>query len=673
MQETTTLQAPSSVTDAWNIFIKNGDASVISVSADIAESWQRCYDYGVNPYDGTCYRFLTKEEIDYCLDKNKDFIDIARPFMRRLYEFVKGSGFIVMLTDERGYIIESFGDECTLHMAATLNFITGASWVEEEVGTNAIGTALVLKKPIQTSGAEHYCQKHHGWTCSASPIFDKKGQLMGILDLSGPVDGAHMHTLGMVVAAVEAIMDQMWINEKNRQLIMANNKMTDVFQNISDGVIVINDHSVIVQINPVAEKIIGKPAQELVGDSIQNVLGRGVPAVEKALKRKEGYNDREVILDTVNGRLHCLSSGMPIIDDEGNVTDVVILLRPIEKIQKLVNRFSGAQATFHFRDIIGNSPQMKETVRIAALAASGNSSILLEGESGTGKEMFAQAIHNRSVRRQGPFVAVNCGAIPRELIASELFGYAEGAFTGAKRGGRPGKLELAAGGTLFLDEIGEMPLEQQVALLRVLQDKKISRIGDNKVIPVDFRVICATNKILFEQVEKGDFRQDLYYRLNVVAISVPPLREHREDIPLLFEHFIEHISREWGSEIIRVDPLVMKYLLKYRWPGNVRELQNVVERLASIAEDGQICLENLPATIYKKNEKVLSQEPTSTVQEVKVYSEREKRKQFVAEHECNEILSLLARHGGNISEVAREMEVSRNTIYRKMKLYNIDY
>lgn len=673
MQETTILPAPSNVTDAWQIFITNGDERALSVSPDIAESWKRCYDYGVNPYDGTCYKFLNREEINDFLDKHKDFIDIARPFMRRLYEFVKGSGFIVMLTDERGYIMEAFGDEDTLEMAEILNFVTGASWVEEEVGTNAIGTALVLKKPIQTSGAEHYCQKHHGWTCSASPIFDRKGKLLGILDLSGPVNGAHLHTLGMVVAAAEAIMDQMSIDSKNRQLIMANNKMTDVFQNMSDGVIVIDDEGIIVQINPMAEEIIGKPAREMVGESIQKVLGRGVPAVEKALKRKEGYNDREVMLDTVNGRLHCLSSGMPIIDDEGNVTDVVILLRPIEKIQKLVNRFSGAQATFHFKDIIGSSPQMDEAVRMAILAASGSSSILLEGESGTGKEMFAQAIHNRSARRQGPFVAVNCGAIPRELIASELFGYAEGAFTGAKRGGRPGKLELAAGGTLFLDEIGEMPLEQQVALLRVLQDKKISRIGDDKIIPVDFRVICATNKILFEQVEKGDFRQDLYYRLNVVAISVPPLREHREDIPLLFEHFIERISREWGNEISQVDPQVMEYLQNYRWPGNVRELQNVVERLVSIAEDGYICLENLPAAIYQKPAKTLPQEPASIAQAVRAYSEREKRKHFVAENECKEIRDLLTKHGGNISEVAREMEVSRNTVYRKMKLYNIDY
>ena len=340
-----------------------------------------------------------------------------------------------------------------------------------------------------------------------------------------------------------------------------------------------------------AEKIIGKPASELVGKSIYEILGRDLPALEKTLKWHESFNDAEILIDSADGRIHCMSSGMPLLEDEDVLTGVVILVRPMAKVQKLVNRFSGAQAIFHFKDVIGHSDQITEVIHMASMAASGSSNILLEGESGTGKEVLAQSIHNRSARRKGPFVAVNCGAIPRELIASELFGYADGAFTGAKRGGRPGKFELAAGGTLFLDEIADMPLEQQVALLRVLQDRKITRIGDDKVIPVDFRVICATNKNLLEEVEKGTFRQDLYYRLNVVAITLPPLRSHPEDIPDLFEHFVELIGREWGSKIIEIDERVMEYLQQYKWPGNVRELQNVVERLISMAEGGRIQLE----------------------------------------------------------------------------------
>ncbi|MDD3364123.1 MAG: sigma-54-dependent Fis family transcriptional regulator [Syntrophomonas sp.] len=658
---------------AWQTFIVDGKPGDCSVTPEIVESWQRCYEAGVDPYDGTCYHFLNQTKLADLLAKRQDFIDIARPFMLKLFEFVKDSGFIVILTDERGYIMEIFGDEDTLDQAQGIHFIKGADWTEESVGTNAIGTAVVLKRPIQTSGAEHYCQKHHAWTCSASPIFNMNGQMIGILDMSGPSNKTHLHTLGMVVAAVEAIKDQIRIQKKNRELTIANDRLTDIFQTMSDGVMIIDKQGVVIQINPVAEQIIGRPSEELMGKAIKEIVGREVHGVEKVLKRQESFSDSELMVDTIDGRIHCLSSGMPLFDDEGVVSGAVILVRPMEKVQKLVNRFSGAQAIFHFNDVIGDSREMTEVVRVASLAASGSSNILLEGESGTGKEVLAQAIHNRSVRRKGPFVAVNCGAIPRELIGSELFGYSEGAFTGAKRGGRPGKFELAAGGTLFLDEIGEMPLEQQVALLRVLQDKKITRIGDDKIIPVDFRVICATNKNILEEINKGNFRQDLYYRINVVAITLPPLRNHPEDIPTLVDHFMELIGRESGRKVMKVDQEVMEYLKEYDWPGNVRELQNVVERIISMSENGLIHLEHLPPSILRLHRDFFHKEPSAITRAVRVYSEREKRKQLLAENECQEMLKLLTKHGGNISEVAKEMEVSRNTIYRKMRQYAIDY
>ncbi len=673
MNKNTIPSSSSNTHAAWQDFIANGKPENISVSPEIMDSWHRCSNANVNPYDGACQQFLSEMELNDLLARRSDLIEIARPFMLKLYEFVKGSGFIVMLADERGYIMEAFGDNDTLKQAETFNFIKGANWTEEEVGTNAIGTAMVLKKPFQTSGAEHYCQKHQSWTCSASPIFNSNGQMIGILDMSGPLDGTHLHTLGMVVAAVESICNQIHIQEKNRELTLVNNRLTEIFQTISEGVIIIDHQGIIMQINPVAEKIICKSAEQIIGKSIENIIGSRIPAVEKTLKRQEGYSDIEVIVDTVDGRIHCLSSSMPIMDDQGLFSGAVIVVRPIEKIQKLVNRFSGAQATFHFDDVIGNSKEMVEVIRVASLAASGCANILLEGESGTGKEVLAQAIHNGSTRSKGPFVAVNCGAIPRELIGSELFGYTEGAFTGAKKGGRPGKFELAAGGTLFLDEIGEMPLEQQVALLRVLQDKKITRIGDDKVIPVDFRVICATNKNLLEEIEKGNFRQDLYYRVNVVTVTMPPLRNHPEDIPALFNHFVAAISRQQDKGAIEVDPQVIEYLKLHNWPGNVRELQNVVERLISMAGGGPICLEHLPPYIRKPPVNVLLPQPSPITQTVEVNNEREKRKEMVAKSECQEIVNLLIKHSGNITEVAREMEVSRITVYRKMKLYNINY
>jgi len=655
---------------SWMKFVTTGELDYEAVRPEIAESWQRCYQAGVNPYDGTCHDILESSELEPLLEKHRDLIDIARPFMTNLYKFFEGSGYIVMLTDDQGYIIEAFGDEDTLKDALGLNFIKGANWTEEAVGTNAIGTALVLKRPIQVSGPEHYCRKHHAWTCSATPIFDKSGNVLGILDLSGPSNEAHLHTLGMVVAAEEAIREQMRIRQKNRELTLANSQLTNIIQTTSDGVITFDENGFVTRLNPASEQILGKNSRDLVGKPVKGIFGDRARFVDSLLAGNESFHDVEIMVDSIDGLIHCLASGKPILDDQGVFTGGLMLVRPIERVLKLVNRFSGAQAAFHFKDIIGESTEIQEAIRVASLAAPSMSTVLLQGESGTGKELFAQAIHNRSPRKKGPFVAVNCGAIPRELIASELFGYEEGAFTGAKRGGRPGKFELASGGTLFLDEIGDMPLEQQVALLRVLQDKKVTRIGGSKAIPVDIRVICATNKNLFKEVEKGNFRQDLYYRVNVITINIPPLRERPEDIPVLFKHFLERISKEWGRSFEYVDPEVVECLKRYHWPGNVRELQNVVERMVSIAEGNRITPDYLPVEIYRPWYPE-NHEPSSLSQVVRITEEREKRKRMQAEKECRRILDLLSKHGGNVSRVAKELGFSRNTIYRKMKLYNI--
>jgi PAS domain S-box-containing protein len=658
------------VVSAWKYFISQGQFGPHVISPEISSSWGRCYQTGVNPYDGTCNQLLQPDEFEEILCERKELIDIAKPFMEKLYRFVQGSGFVVVLTDERGYILDVLGDSDTQEKALGINFMKGASWTEEAVGTNAIGTAVVIKKPIQTTGAEHYCLKHHAWTCSACPIFDQDGNMIAILDLSGPIYETHLHTLGMVVAAAEAIMDQMKIQKKNRELLLTNNRLNNIFQTMSDGVMIVDETGIVNKVNPVVEQIFGQPYHELVDKTIQDVVGHKAPCAEQILLKQKAYSDVEVLVDSRIGRIHCISSGKPIFDEEGVLSGGVVLLRPMEKVQSLVNRFSGALASFHFKDIIGNSPEIQETIRIACLASVSMSHVLLEGDSGTGKEVFAQAIHNRSRRREGPFVAVNCGAIPRELIGSELFGYADGAFTGAKRGGRPGKFELASGGTLFLDEIGDMPLEQQVALLRVIQDKRVTRIGDEKVIPVDVRIICATNKHLQDEVEKGNFRQDLYYRLNVVSIEIPSLQNRKEDIPLLFNHLLDSIGNEWGREFQHVDPEVFNYLKEYNWPGNVRELQNVVERIISMADGDTVCVKHLPASILGYSKQV-NQPEQFISQNIRVANEREKRKQLLAENESQKIMTLLAQFGGNVSQVAREMGVSRNTLYRKMHQYNI--
>lgn len=653
----------------WKEFI-TGKNQTVAYRAPIVESWDRCRRAGVNPYDTAIHPGLDAAKLHAVLANRQDLIKIAKPFMVNLYKFVQGSGFVVVLADENGCIMETFGDEDTLHNPMTNNFFRGASWREEEAGTNAIGTALVIKEPIQVSGAEHYCQKHHCLTCSAAPILDNSGRIIGILNMSGASYASHLHTLGMVVAAAEAIMAQLDIRRKNREMSLVNKRFTNIFNTMSDGVLMVDSNGAINQLNPAARDILCRTEAELLGTPIDRIFGSKASLTKQMLQGRESFEDVEIMVDTRKNMFHALATGEPLTDEQGNVIGGVIILRPIKQIQNMVNRFSGYHATLQFSNIIGKSVEILEAVRMASMAAPTSSNILLQGESGTGKEIFAQAIHNRSEQRNGLFVALNCGVIPRELIGSELFGYVEGAFTGAKRGGKAGKFELASGGTLFLDEISDMPLEQQVALLRVLQEKTVTRIGSDRMISVNVRIICATNKNLLQEVEKGTFRKDLYYRLNVIAISIPPLRNRGTDITMLFQHFLAKMGRDRGCEF-QAEPEVMQYLQEYDWPGNVRELQNMVERAVSLTESEIITLAHLPAEIYTPQRQTPPPEQTTRASQG-LNVGREQRRKLLEQAERQRILVLLSKHGGNVSMAARELGISRNTLYRKIRLYEIE-
>ncbi|MBP1761808.1 MAG: sensor protein, partial [Firmicutes bacterium] len=394
------------------------------------------------------------------------------------------------------------------------------------------------------------------------------------------------------------------LREANEELIRLNKNLNKIFQNMSDGVIVINEQGEVEILNEVLQKAWG-PLLEEIEERLREIImaqDSQTPIYEMVV-RQQPFRDIEMIFPTSQGDIHCLVSGTPMRGERGKLNSTIFFIRPLKEVQKLVNRFSGACATFHFDDIVSKSDQMDNVFKAGYAAAASMSNVLIQGESGTGKELLAQSIHNHSERRNGPFVALNCGAIPRELIGSELFGYAEGAFTGAKKGGNPGKFELADGGTLFLDEIGDMPLDQQVTLLRVLQEKKVTRISGNRVVPVDVRFICATNKDLYKEVQNDKFRRDLFYRLNVIFIHIPRLQERLDDIPELFFHFLKRNTINQGLPQPKVQPGVIECLLNYNWPGNVRELENIVERLIYTSSQGDIRIEHLPSEIRDyKNE-----------------------------------------------------------------------
>lgn len=654
----------------WKRFIENGELFEDELRPLVADSWKRCNQYKVDPHDGRSHNILQTNELRRALKKSEDLINIALPFMQELYSYVAGSGFLVMLTDDRGFILEALGDEEALQEAQKINFIQGASWTEEQVGTNAIGTALVEKKPVQINSCEHYCKSHHVWTCSAAPIFNDAKGIAGVLNMSGPSRETHKHTLGMVVSSVTAITYQMRILIQNRKLDTMNRQMRDIFDTISDGIMIIDAAGDINRINPVAEMLLGIDSRES-----KNLPGEGFfvnPSfLQETLQSGMEHSLLETPLKSCTGTINCIVSINPILNDSGRVNGALVFFNPVKKFRSLFNHISGAHASFNFNDIIGQDQELLKAIQTATLAADKRSNILLQGESGTGKELFAQAIHNASPRGNGPFIAVNCGAIPRELLGSELFGYVEGAFTGARKGGRTGKFELASGGTLFLDEIAEMPLGKQVSLLRAVQEKKITRIGDDKVIPVDVRIICATNKDLKAEVEKGNFRQDLYYRLNVISIKLPPLRDRRGDIPLQFNYLLKESSEKMNLKTPHIQPAVLDCLSNYDWPGNVRELQNVVERMLNISNGEEITTEHLPAEIlqYEPADNQLS--PTDEL-ELSIDRIRERKKQLKARREKQKIIVLLDKYGGNITRVAEEMEVARNTVYRKMRQYGIE-
>lgn len=457
------------------------------------------------------------------------------------------------------------------------------------------------------------------------------------------------------------------LNDINQEILITNKILRNIIINMSDGLLIVDVNGNVEDMNPTAKDIL-KESLEFLQICAHNkdksvlwrMLNHGVP-----------FRDEEYMITTRKGNVHFLASGSPIYNDQGEIHRGVIIVRPIKEVHRLINRFTGAAAKFHFEDIVFHSSVMAQVIDLARMAASRNSNVLLEGESGTGKELFAQAIHNRSRAAKGPFVALNCGAIPRDLIASELFGYAEGAFTGAKKGGNPGKFELAAGGTIFLDEIGDMPLEEQSALLRVIQEKSITRVGGNRLIPVDARIICATNKNLYEEVKKGNFRQDLYYRLHVLAIQIPPLRERPEDIPVLFKHFLKNTYGFEEDDINQIDPQIYVEFEKYQWPGNVRELQNITERMVNVANGGSLQSRHLPAELARAE----SRWGFQAIPGNKAYitQNNSKTRDLLAQVERREIIRLLGEHNGNISQVAREMGFNRRTIHRKIKAYGISH
>lgn len=448
--------------------------------------------------------------------------------------------------------------------------------------------------------------------------------------------------------------------KQGRQLRTLYDRSRALLESISDGLLAVDDNGVVIEVNSVARRILGRPQGELEGRRIADLV-EDKPPILTWVSRGEQFSSRVITLKTADGRVAAMANLQPFLDDKHGPVGAVLTFREMSEVGRLVNRLIGVERTFNFDDILGESPAIHKSKELARVAAGTSSNILIGGETGTGKEVFAQAIHNASAFADGPFLAVNSAALPRDLIESELFGYVEGAFTGASRKGRLGQFELASGGSLFLDEIGEIPPEVQVKLLRVLQEKAIVRVGGDRTIPVDCRLIAATNRNLHRAVAEGSFRQDLLYRLDVISIDLPPVRERTGDLPLFIERFIR-IHAERNHKVVEgIQPEALSLLTGYDWPGNVREVENVVEHAVALARGRLIGIADLPESLRRS---ALGKEPPGTVGLVEARRGYEKAQQQL-------YLEALKEGGGDVPRAAHLLGISRATLYRRLRKYGL--
>jgi sigma-54 dependent transcriptional regulator, acetoin dehydrogenase operon transcriptional activator AcoR len=627
----------------------------------IRASHKRSIDSGVERERVQPNRVVQGVELERRLERNKRFLQIASPFVQLLYEFVAGEGFIVALTDNEGCLLEIIGDEAIMGQTRPYGLVRGALMHEESIGTNAISIALFENKPVQVRGQEHFVRALHQWSTSAAPIHDERGQLIGSLNLSGLHDKVLSYILGLVVSSAKAIELQLRSSFSEMRQKEAYHFVSQILNTLEFGVVATDINGQIRRANNLASGLLRVPLQKLEGSNLEEYVFMWKNYLRQ-VKRNEFVMDEEVQI-TRNGLRESFNMNVyPLTDGDGTISGSVVTLRDMKRVYKMVNKYTGMQARYNFEDLIGESDEIKKIIEYCRNVSDSPSTILIQGESGTGKEVLAQSIHNFSSRRDGGFVAINCGAIPETLIESELFGYTEGAFTSAKKGGKPGKFELANGGTLFLDEIGEMPLDMQVKLLRALQERMITRVGGDKTITVDVRIIAATNRNLLDQVKEGKFRQDLYYRLSVIPVYIPPLRNRREDIPMLISFFLNLKSVKLRKHLPDMDNRLFKKLVHYEWPGNVRELENFIEKYVNLEGNLEWADEIMNADVTRNQQQFQSSEVLSSN-----HADYPKEVVTLEQMELEAIENAIKVFEGNMTRVAAALGISRNALYQKIK------
>ncbi len=629
------LYRDGKVRKEWEKFIRGESVDRTVVRDLVLRAWERAQAHGMDPHDNNI-QLVANEELERLLVKNKLLLDCAIPILKDLFCEPLASKTNIMISDANGVILYK--------LAALMGppFVS-PNFVGCTLSQNVL-TCIIERVPVVLLAAEHYCEPQQQICCHAAPIFNARHELAGVLSFSTSKGDAHYLRSSLIETAANSIGEKLRLCE----LIEEKEVLIEL---LDKGVIVLDAKGVIRSANKKALSMLGilqRPSGIQINDLIEPNNLIVCLLEDNILVREQETSFHVKSSQTV---CSCVVSTARVPSSSFFILTMSQTKRPKNSIS-LVKE---AKSLVTFEQIIGISSGLMQCIALARQAAKSNVTTLILGESGTGKELIAQSIHTASARAGHPFIVVNCGAIPRDLVQSILFGYEAGAYTGAAKSGQPGKFEQANGGSLFLDEIGEMPFEAQTSLLRLLQAREVIRVGGTRTRFVDVRILAATNKNLAEAVRNGSFREDLYYRLNVFPISLPPLRERRRDIDIFVKHFIHRMHQSLPCSPESMSGEALEALYSYSWPGNVRELENTIERLMNLVTRQEITLEDLPECIRYGKEK--GPHP---------YVGKESSTEYAI------LAEALRKTGGNIRKAAFSLGISRSSFYYRLKGHHLD-
>ena len=614
---------------AWERFLTDDPHGVDTVCNFVVSSWLRSRQLGINPRGRGAPLAARGDAMARLRERHADLLSAAAAVFASSAPLFGGSRSLMLLTNPDGIVLDAVGDHQTLDAGQSIHLMQGGDWREDTVGTNGIGTALATRRPAQVHASEHFCEGIKAWTCAAAPIFELgTGQVLGILDISGPTSTYQRNNLSLAVSIarqIEMVLNERASRERMRLLEVCLERLS-------------------------ARDVAGLVAIDREGRLVHN-SGR-LPHPVALGQRLPGL-DTEVPVDDWAASLPAPLSAdwFDVVRVEGRAIGAILVIP--ETVRGRPVAVPGTDACFGA--IIGHSPRLEQVLARTRQLRGKRVPVLIEGETGTGKELFARALHGE-VRESHPFVVFNCGAVVKELLASELFGHVRGAFTGATVSGAIGRFEQAHGGTLCLDEIGEMPLDLQAMLLRVLEDGVVYRLGSGQPHVVDVRLVAMTNRNLLEEVVAGRFRRDLYHRLSVTRLQPPPLRERAGDVDLLIAHFNRQLAARHGVRERRFDEPVLASLRHYDWPGSVRELRNLVESLLLTSDLEHVPEGEVAALLEHPPLAAALAEPAGASLE-----DAERLAIIQATRQCH----------GNLAEAARALRISRSTLYRKMERFGL--